>query len=49
MPVLIALIVGIVLFVLLLKVLLFVGALVIGLAIAVFIYFAAERLLGQGR
>jgi len=49
MPVVIALIVGIVLFVLLLKVLLFVGALVIGLAIAVFIYFAAERLLGQGR
>ena len=49
MPLVIALIVGIVLFVLLLKVLLFVGALVIGLALAVFIYFAAEKLAGQGR
>ena len=49
MPVIIALIVGIVLFVLLLKVLLFVGALVIGLALAVFVYFAAEKLVGQGR
>ena len=49
MPVILALIVGIVLFVLLLKVLLFVGALVIGLALAVFVYFAAEKLVGQGR
>jgi len=49
MPLIIALVVGIVLFVLLLKVLLFIGALVIGLALAVFIYFAAEKLVGQGR
>ena len=49
MPLIIALIVGILLFVLLLKVLLFVGALVIGLALAVFVYFAAEKLVGQGR
>jgi hypothetical protein len=49
MPLIIALIVGIVLFVLLLKVLLFIGALVIGLALAVFVYFAAEKLVGQGR
>jgi len=44
-----ALIVGIVLFVVLLKILLFVGALVIGLFAAVIIYFAAEKLVGQGR
>jgi len=49
MPVIIALIVGILLFVILLKVLLFVGALVIGLALAVFVYFVAEKLVGQGR
>ena len=49
MPLIIALIVGIVLFVLLLKVLLFIGALVIGLALTVFVYFAAEKLVGQGR
>ena len=49
MPIILALVVGIVLFVLLLKVLLFVGALVIGLALAVFVYFAAEKLVGQGR
>ena len=49
MPVLLALVLGIVLFVILLKVLLFVGALVIGLAFAVIVYFAAEKLVGQGR
>jgi hypothetical protein len=49
MPLILALVVGIVLFVLLLKVLLFVGALVIGLALAVFVYFIAEKLVGQGR
>jgi 5-bromo-4-chloroindolyl phosphate hydrolysis protein len=49
MPLIIALIFGIVLFVILLKVLLFIGALVIGLALAVFVYFAAEKLVGQGR
>jgi len=49
MPVIIALLLGIVLFVILLKVLLFVGALVIGLAFAVIVYFAAEKLVGQGR
>jgi hypothetical protein len=49
MPVLLALVLGIVLFVILLKVVLFVGALVIGLAFAVFVYFAAEKLVGQGR
>ena len=49
MPVLIALLLGIVLFVILLKVLLFIGALVIGLAFAVIVYFAAEKLVGQGR
>jgi len=49
MPVLFALVLGIILFVILLKVLLFVGALVIGLAFAVIVYFAAEKLVGQGR
>jgi hypothetical protein len=49
MPLILALIVGIVLFVVLLKIVLFIGALVIGLAMAVFIYFAAEKLVGQGR
>ncbi|MBW8744082.1 MAG: hypothetical protein JF628_07015 [Sphingomonas sp.] len=49
MPVLIALVLGIVLFVILLKILLFVGALLIGLAFAVIVYFAAEKLVGQGR
>ena len=49
MPVFFALVLGIVLFVILLKVLLFVGALVIGLAFAVIVYFAAEKLVGQGR
>jgi hypothetical protein len=49
MPLILALVVGIVLFVLLLKVLLFIGALVIGLALAVFVYFMAEKLVGQGR
>ena len=49
MPLIIALIVGIVLFVILLKVLLFIGALLIGLAFAVIVYFAAEKLVGQGR
>jgi len=49
MPLILALIIGILLFVILLKVVLFIGALVIGLAVAVFIYFAAEKLVGQGR
>jgi len=49
MPILIALVLGIVLFVILLKILLFVGALLIGLAFAVIVYFAAENLVGQGR
>jgi len=49
MPILIALVLGIVLFVILLKILLFVGALLIGLAFAVIVYFAAEKLVGQGR
>jgi len=49
MPVILALVLGIVLFVILLKILLFVGALMIGLAFAVIVYFAAERLVGQGR
>ena len=49
MPLIVALILGILLFVILLKVVLFIGALVIGLAVAVFIYFAAEKLVGQGR
>jgi hypothetical protein len=49
MPVIVALILGIALFVVLLKVLFFIGALVIGLALAVFVYFAAEKLVGQGR
>ena len=49
MPIFFALILVIVLFVILLKVLLFVGALLIGLAFAVIVYFAAEKLVGQGR
>jgi hypothetical protein len=49
MALVLALILGIVLFVVLLKVVLFIGALVIGLAFAVFVYFAAEKLVGQGR
>jgi hypothetical protein len=49
MPVILALVVGILLFVILLKVLVFVGALVIGLALAVAVYFIAEKLVGQGR
>ena len=49
MPAVIALILGIALFVVLLKVLFFIGALVIGLALAVFVYFAAEKLVRQGR
>ena len=49
MPILIALVLGIVLFVILFKILLFVGALLIGLAFAVIVYFAAEKLVGQGR
>ena len=49
MPILLALVLGIVLFVVLLKILLFVGALVIGLSFAVIVYFAAEKLVGQGR
>ena len=49
MPVILALILGIVLFVILLKILLFVGELVIGKVLSVIVYFAAEKLVGQGR
>jgi len=49
MPLILALIVGIVLFVLLLKVVIGLIALALGLALAVFVYFAAEKLVGQGR
>ena len=49
MPVILALLIGVVFFVLLLKVVIAVAALAIGLALAVFIYFAAEKLVGRGR
>ena len=49
MPVILALIVGIVLFVVLLKLVIGLVALAIGLAFAVLVYFAAEKLVGQGR
>ena len=49
MPAILALIVGIVLFVLLLKVVIGLVALAIGLGLAVFVYFAAEKLVGPGR
>ncbi len=49
MPAILAIIIGIVLFVLLLKVVIGLIALAIGLAFAVFVYFAAEKLVGRGR
>jgi len=49
MAAILALVVGIVLFVLLLKVMIGIVALVLGVALAVFVYFAAEKLVGQGR
>ena len=49
MPAIIALILGIVLFVLLLKLVIGVIALAIGVGFAVAVYFLAEKLVGQGR
>ena len=49
MPLILAIVVGIVLFVLLLKLVIGVIALAIGVGFAVVVYFLAEKLVGQGR
>jgi hypothetical protein len=49
MPILLALVLGIILFVVLLKLVIGLLALAIGLAFAVIVYFAAEKLVGKGR
>ncbi|WP_420136411.1 hypothetical protein [Sphingomonas sp.] len=49
MAALIAILVGLVLFVLLLKVVMGLVALALGLTLAVIVYFTAEKLVGQGR
>ena len=49
MPGLIALIVAIIVFVLVVKTVFLVGGVLIGLAVAAFVYFVAERLLGKAR
>ena len=49
MPLLLALLIGVVLFVLLLKAVIGLVVLGVGLALAVIVYFAAEKLVGQGR
>jgi hypothetical protein len=49
MPALLAIIVGLVVAVILLKVLVSIAALALGLVLAVAVYFGAEKLVGKGR
>ncbi len=49
MPGLIALIIGVIVLVLVIKTVFLIGGIVLGLAAAVIVYFVAEKLIGRGR